>query len=80
MTTFELTYETILLDDGQVNVKIFPLNEQISKYLASYKVVVDKQDLMSNIAEFMDELTPLMYAEFKSMENVPQDIRDSFTL
>lgn len=80
MTTFELTYETILLDDGQVNVKIFPLNEQISKYLASYKVVVDKQDLMSNIAEFMDELTPLMYAEFKSMENVPQDIRNSFTL
>ena len=80
MTTFELTYETILLDDGQVNVKIFPLNEQISKYLASYKVVVDKQDLMSNIAEFMDELTPLIYAEFKSMENVPQDIRDSFTL
>jgi hypothetical protein len=80
MTTFELTYETILLDDGQVNVKIFPLSEQISKYLASYKVVVDKQDLMSNIADFMDELTPLMYAEFKSMENVPQDIRDSFTL
>ncbi len=80
MTTFELTYETILLDDGQVNVKIFPLNEQISKYLASYKVVVDKQDLMSNIAEFMDELTPLMYTEFKSMENIPQSIRDSFTL
>ena len=80
MTTFELTYETILLDDGQVNVKIFPLNEQISKYLASYKVVIDKQDLMSNIADFMDELTPLMYAEFKSMENVPQEVRDSFTL
>lgn len=80
MTTFELTYETILLDDGQVNVKIFPLNEQISKYLASYKVVVDKQDLMSIIADFMDELTPLMYAEFKSMENVPQEVRDSFIL
>lgn len=80
MITFELTYETTLLDDGQVNIKIYPLHEQISKYLASYKVVVDKQDLMSTIADFIDELTPLMYVDFKSMDNIPQEIRDSYTL
>ena len=80
MTTFELTYETILLDDGQVNVRIFPLDEQISKYLASYKIVSSKQDLMGIIADFIQEMTPIMYLEFKSMENIPQSIRDSFTL
>jgi hypothetical protein len=80
MTTFELTYETILLDDNQVNIKIFPSSEIISKYLASYKVVVTKQDLMTVIADFIDELTPIMYLEFKSMDNIPQSIRDSFTL
>jgi len=80
MTTFELTYETILLDDGQVNVRIFPLDEQISKYLASYKIVSSKQDLMGIIADFIQEMTPIMYLEFKLMENVPQSIRDTFTL
>jgi len=80
MTTFELTYETILLDDGQVNVRIFPLDEQISKYLASYKIVSSKQDLMGIIADFIQEMTPIMYLEFKSMQNIPQNIRDSFTL
>ena len=80
MTIFELTYETILLDDNQVNIKIFPSSEIISKYLASYKVVVTKQDLMTVIADFIDELTPIMYLEFKSMDNIPQSIRDSFTL
>jgi hypothetical protein len=43
-------------------------------------VVASKQDLMIVIADFIEEMTPLMYLEFKSMENVPQDIRDSFTL
>jgi hypothetical protein len=80
MIIFELTYETILLDDSQVNIKIFPSNEQISKYLSSYKVVATKQDLMTVIADFIDELTPIMYLEFKSMDNIPQSIRDSFTL
>jgi hypothetical protein len=80
MITFELTYETILLDDNQVNIKIFPSNEQISKYLASYKVIESKQDLMSVVADFIDEMTPLMYLEFKEMENIPQNIRDNFTL
>ena len=80
MITFELTYETTLLDDGQVNVKIYPLSEEISKYIASYITLTTKIDMMSVIADFIEQMTPLLYADFKLMENIPQYIRDNYTL
>lgn len=80
MTTFELTYITIPLDDGKINIEVYPLSEQISKYIASYKVVDNDAGIMAVISNFIVEMTPILYTQFKAMDNVPQEIRDSYTL
>lgn len=80
MITFELTYETILLDDEQINLKVYPLNEEISKYIASYMTISTKQDVLSVINNFIEEMTPLMYNSLLEMENLPQSIKDNIQL
>ena len=80
MITFELTYKTILLDDGQINVIVYPSSEEISKYIASYLTITSKQDMMSIIADFIELMTPLMFDDFKQMENIPQNIRDNYII
>lgn len=80
MITFELTYETTLLDDGQINVRVYPSSEEISKYIASYLTITSKQDMMSIIADFIELMTPLMFNDFKQMENIPQSIRDNYII
>jgi len=56
------------------------LSEQISKYIASYKVIDNDTGVMTVISSFIVEMTPILYTQFKAMDNVPQEIRDSYTL
>jgi hypothetical protein len=80
MEKFTLTYETTMLEDGQVNIKVYPANPEISKYICSYKTVLTKQDLLSFVADLTVEMTPLLFADFQAMDNVPAFLKEQFEL
>ena len=80
MEKFTLTYETTMLEDGQVNIKVYPAIPEISKYICSYETISTKQDLLSFVADLIVEMTPLLFADFQLMENVPLDVRNQFEL
>ena len=80
MEKFTLTYEAIVLDDGQVNIKVYPANPEISKYICSYKNILTTQDLLSFVADLIVEMTPLLFADFQEMDNVPAFLKEQFEL
>lgn len=80
MEKFTLTYEATTLDDGQVNIKVYPTIPEISKYICSYETISTKQDLLSFVANLIVEMTPLLFDKFQQMENVPLEVRNQFEL
>lgn len=80
MEKFTLTYEAIATDDSQINVKVYPAIPEISKYICSYRTISTKQDLLSFVADLIVEMTPLLFADFQLMENVPLTVRNQFEL
>lgn len=80
MEKFTLTYEAIVLDDGQVNIKVYPAIPEISKYICSYETISTKQDLLSFVADLIVEMTPLLFVDFQLMENVPLALKEQFEL
>ena len=80
MEKFTLTYEATTLDDGQMNIKVYPIIPEISKYICSYETISTKQDLLSFVANLIVEMTPLLFDKFQEMENVPLEVRNQFEL
>ena len=80
MEKFTLTYEAVASDDGQINIKVYPAIPEISKYICSYRTISTKQDLLSFVADLIVEMTPLLFADFQLMENIPLDVRNQFEL
>ena len=80
MEKFTLTYEAIVLDDGQLNIKVYPTIPEISKYICSYETISTNQDLVSFVADLIVEMTPLLFADFQLMENVPIEVREQYFL
>ena len=80
MEKFTLTYEANILENDQINIKVYPAIPEISKYICSYKTISSTQDLLSFVADLIVEMTPLLFADFQLMENVPLDVRNQFEL
>jgi len=80
MEKFTLTSEVIILDDNQINIRVYPSNTLISKYIASYSTISSKEDVQSYITNFITEMTPILFNDFQSMENVPSFIKEQFEL
>ena len=79
METFTLTSETITLSDGNYNIMVMP-NMDIHNYCHAYKYVESGSLTPTVISDFITEQTPLLFAEFQAMDNVPQAIKDNYTL
>ena len=77
MVTFTLTSQTISLSDGGYNVMVMP-NEEIHHYIHSYVYTDDPNPTF--ISYFITEQTPLLFNKFQSMENIPLEIRQNYTL
>lgn len=80
MKTFTLTSSYKLTRDGQAEVCLRPSDPQIENYLDTYKVYDTEQDALDDIANFINEQRPLMFAVFQGMNNVPQSIKDQYIL
>ena len=80
MEKFTLTYEANILENDQINIKVYPAIPEISKYICSYKTISSTQDFLSFVADLIVEMTPLLFADFQEMENIPLELRNQFEL
>jgi hypothetical protein len=80
MEKFTLTYEANILENDQINIKVYPAIPEISKYICSYKTISSTQDLLSFVADLIVEMTPFLFADFQEMENIPLELRNQFEL
>ena len=80
MRKFILIATNIYEQDGQVNVKLSPSDDQINDYVAAYKIYPNLQDAEADTPNFIAEQTPLLFNTFLGMENVPTLTRNNYIL
>ena len=80
MEKFTLTATYIIEDDLEANVCLRPSSDLIDDYIATYRVYNNEEEALIDIPFFIDEMTPLLFHDFKQMDNVPIEIRDQFEL
>lgn len=80
MEKFILIPITIIEDDLEANVCLKPSSPLIEDYIATYRTFENETVAIAEIPDFITEMTPLLFAEFEQMENVPLEIRQQFEL
>ena len=70
----------IIEPDGEANVCLKPSSALIENYIATYRTFIDEATAIAETPYFIIEMTPILFTQFQSMDNVPQSIRDQFTL
>ena len=80
MEKFTLTATYIIEDDLETNVCLRPSSDLIDDYISTYRVYNNEEEALIDIPFFIDEMTPLLFHDFKQMNNVPIEIRDQFEL
>lgn len=80
MTIFRLTSSYFIEEDLEANVCLYPDNELIDDYIATYRTFSDENEMNSMMETYIDEMTPLLFDEFQNMENIPLEIRNEFYL
>lgn len=80
MKKFTLSYTYRVLKDGQTETTLKPSDELIDDYIATYKVYSTLSDATGDVDNLIAEMTPLLFAEFQQMDNIPLTIREQFEL
>ena len=80
MKKFILIATNIYEQDGQINVKLSPSDDQIKDYVAAYKIYPNLQDAETDTPNFITEMTPILFDNFQSMDSVPQSVKDQYEL
>jgi len=80
MTIFGLTSSYFIEEDLEANVCLFPDNELIDDYIATYRTFSDESEMNLLMETYINEMTPLLFDEFQTMENIPLEIRNEFYL
>lgn len=80
MEKFILASTMIIEDDLEANVCLKPSSSLIENYIATYKAFESESIAIAETPNFITEMTPILFAEFQQMDNVPQSIRDEFEL
>jgi hypothetical protein len=80
MEKFILVSTIIIEDDLEANVCLKPTSSLIENYIATYKTFESESIAIAETPNFITEMTPILFAEFQQMDNVPQSIRDEFEL
>lgn len=80
MEKFILVATTVIESDLEANVCLRPSSPLIKDYIATYRTFENERVAISETPSFITEMTPLLFAEFQQMENVPLVIREQFEL
>lgn len=80
METFTLVSSMFVEPDGEANVCLKPSSALIQDYIATYRTFPDEATAIAETPAFISQMTPLLFDQFQAMDNVPQSIRNQFTL
>lgn len=80
MATFTLECIQEELNFEQTNLIVKPNVMEICHYVDSRKVVNTADITPALISDFITDQTPLLFAVFQAMDNVPLEIRNNYTL
>lgn len=80
MGNFILECLTSELNFEQTQLTLRPNNAEICHYVQSYKIVNTLELNQTIIDNFINEQTTLLFNKFQSLDNVPIDIRNNYTL
>ena len=80
MEIFRLVSSMKIEDDGTVNVCLKPDNNLINEYIATYRTYESLSVAEYSLNSFIIEMTPLLYNDFKNMDNISIEVRNLFTL
>ena len=80
MEIFKLVSTMKIEDNGSVNVCLKPENNLIKDYIATYRSYDSLLDAESSLNSFISEMTPLLYNDFKNMDNISLELRNNFTI
>jgi hypothetical protein len=80
MEIFRLVSSMKIEDNGSVNICLKPDNNLISDYIATYRTYESLSIAESSLNSYISEMTPLLYNDFKNMDNISLELRNNFTL
>lgn len=70
----------LIEEDLEANVCLRPSSLLIDDYIATYRTFKNEATAIAEIDSYITEMTPLLFAEFEQMDNVPVEIRNQFEL
>jgi len=80
MEKFILIATTIIEYDLEANVCLKPSSAIINDYIATYRTFENEAVAIAETPSFIAQMTPLLFAQFEQMDNVPLEIRQQFEL
>ena len=80
MIEFILTHTFQLRPDGTVGVCLRPSDATIVEYISTWRNYEDITQANTELGNFILEMTPLLYADFQTMENVPDSIKSLYSI
>jgi hypothetical protein len=78
MKIFDLTYTLTSNSDGY-HICLKPSDILISDYICTWKLF-ESEPSNDDINSFINEMKPLLFNDFKSMDNIPNEIKNEFIL
>ena len=80
MEKFILIPTSFVVEDLEVNVCLKPSSPLIENYIATYKTFENEVIAIAETPALITQMTPLLFAQFEQMDNVPIEIRNQFEL
>ena len=77
---FELELEKKILNDTQLQYTVKPKSTLLKEYMSSHKIVDINSDSVELETAFINEQTPLLFIILNEMDNIPESIKNQFTL
>lgn len=80
MEKFILIPTTFIEEDLEANVCLRPSSPLIENYIATCRTFENEAIAIAEMDTYIAEMTPLLFADFQLMDNVPLAIREQFEL
>ena len=80
MKKFTLTSSYYVEIDSECNVCLRPSDAEIADYICTYRTYANEANAIADIPIFITQMTPILFEQFQSMDNVPIEIRNQFEL
>ena len=80
MKKFVLIANHIVEEDLECNVCLRPSDAEIADYICTYRTYANEATAIADIPSLITQMTPILFEQFKAMDNVPIETRNQFEL